>query len=764
MTIYVKNQISIVALIAAATLASVPALAQDEEGGVVAANSSEDEVIVTATRRSTSIQETALSISAYGGEELEKKGFNSIGQFVDLVPGITLGGSDASGNRIIIRNVATSTQEAGSAVIATYLDDFAVTPGGITGGGSAEIRLVDVERVEVLKGPQGTLFGRSAMGGIVRYITNKPDATATYGGVNTYLSTTTDGGTNVGGHGYINLPLSNTFAVRGVGYVYENSGFIDNTELGVEDFNNEKTIGGRVAAHWQATDNFSLGLTYLNQNIDSALNWVTTTRDPGDIAVAGDEGPDSPPDVEARTAIGGVRNEFDDNRQIFNLKMDYDFDDFAATFLATRTKDKTNFVFDQREFVGIASGCTCDFLDPSIEQPENQTDILEFRLVSSSSGDKFFDWIAGVYYENFEGGFHQQVRQLGPDQLLFGFLPVLSGTSLIDAIGEETSSEIAAYGEVSANFTQDTRLTLGYRRSHVEFGQTSRLADGLFSAFTGANLLVDIPFETKENVNTYKATLEHSFSDDIFAYATAASGYRRGGFNKPTAISMFSTFDSDSLWNYEAGFKTTWIDGRLTANVSGYVIDYTDIQLVVQNPTTFARETKNSGSARIAGVEAMLALKVNDYLDLSFAGALSSAKMRADVIGTATAGVPGSGINDGDRLPGSANSNFTIQAEWNKPIGKGFEVTGNLSYKYTGSRNNDFNLVRDSEVLPSYQIVDARIGLVNEKGYSISLFANNLFDEAVTFLIDRQNPGTNYRAIPTNRPRTVGLNLTHTFR
>jgi len=719
-----------------------------------------EEIVVTATRRATGIQSTAMSISAIGGDELEKAGYNSISQFVDMVPGVTGISEGPGANRIIIRNVATSTQEGGSAIIATYFDDFAIAEGGFASSGAADIRLVDMERVEVLKGPQGTLYGRSAMGGVVRYISNKPNVDKIEGGINVYGSDVTDGGTNFGGHGYLNLPITDTLAIRAVGYYYNNDGFIDNVELGVKDFNDEETKGGRIAVHWDATENFTVDLTYLNQTMNGAMNWVTTTRDPGDLNIAGDEGPEIPFDLNARNQVAGILMENETKHQIMNLKLEYDFDSFVATILATRVKLDASFTFDQREFVGIISGCTCDFLEPGNEPAGKEVDTLEFRLVSSGDGDQFVDWIFGAYYEDSDEEWAQTIRQLGPDQLIFGFLPVASGEVLIDSIGEITSSEKAVYGELGFNITPETNLTVGYRRSHVEFGTLSKKADGLFLAFSGANLLVDIPFDTKENVSTYKISLEHSFNDDIFGYATATSGYRRGGFNQPTLNSGFSEFGSDTLWNYEVGLKTTWLDGRLVANVSAYMIDYTGIQLTIQDPVTFVRATQNAGDARISGVEALIAFQVNDYLDLSFSGSVSSSKMQEDVPDTGF-GVPGSGINKGDRLPGSAKENFAIQANWNQPLSDAFDAFASLTYKYSGSRNNDFNLVRDDAVLGSYQMVDARLGVRSEDGYSISLFAHNLFDEKVAFVIDRQ--GATFESVPTNRPRTVGLNVTYDF-
>lgn len=693
-----------------------------------------EEVVVTATRRETGIQETAMSVNAFSGELLEKNGYNSIGRILDSVPGVTSISSGPNANRVIIRNIATSTQEAGSATSATYFDDFAVS--GMRAS-APEIRLVDIDRVEVLKGPQGTLFGRSAMGGIVRYISNKPDYEGFSAGINAYFSNTTDGGDNVGGHGYLNVPLSENFAMRLVAYSYQHDGFIDNVELGEEDFNEEDTKGGRIALRWQPTDKLTLDLTYINQDVNGAPNWVTTIHSPqGDIPV----------DVERRDQVAGIAMEQGNEHEIINLAASYEFDNFTATFLATSSEETTQVVFDQREFLGISSGCVCDFLD-SGDSDVMESDIFELRLVSQS--ESAIDWIVGAYHQESDRQSTRLIRYFGDPVLVFGFLPLDNGTVLIDWADDNQESETAVYGELGYSFNDATHLTLGYRRSDVEFDNRTLYANGIFDVITGTVALLGSTFGTQEDVDTYKISLEHSFTEDLFAYFTATSGYRRGGFNLPTFIAPFSTFDSDSLWNYEIGVKSTWLDGRLVANASVYLLDWSDIQLVVQDPVTFNRATQNVGEAEIPGIEFSIAYQLTSALDISFSGSLSSPELQEDVPG----GVSG---KKGDSLPGSSEENFALMANWQQPLNNGIELFATMTYKYVGSRLNDFNTDLDVK-LDSYEIMDMRVGFDSPKGYSVSLFADNLFDEAIGYVVDRQGPV--FESIPTNRPRTVGLSL-----
>lgn len=719
-----------------------------------------EEIIVTATRRETGVQTTAASISAFSGEQLEELGKVSVAQFIDSVPGVTSAARGPGVNRIIIRNIATSTQESGSPTTTTYFDDF---PLSSIQGGSAEIRLVDMERVEVLKGPQGTLYGRSAMGGIVRYISNKPTAEKIAGGVSTYLSNSKDGGSNYGGHGYLNLPITENLAIRAVGYTYQNDGFIDQVELGVKNFNDEDTKGGRLALRWDVTDEFSIDLTYVSQTVDGPQGNATTTRDPGFLDVGGDEGPDIPFDVDARTAIAGVLEGRTTDQELLNLNMEYDFDSFTATLLATKTKEEYDFRFDNREFVLSRFGCECEFREPGESNLDGhstiqEVEVVELRLVSSRDG--LFDWIVGVYYEESERKNHTQIRHLGPDSTAFGFIPLFEGQGFsFDFERTNTGEEKAVYGEIGLNLSSAARLNLGYRRSDIEIGQISTRVDGFFTVFNGDAALEGILFETQEDINTYKLSLEYNFSEDIFGYALASSGYRRGGFNPSTVISPFSVYDSDTLWNYELGLKTTWLDGRLVANVSTYLLKYDDIQLVVLDPVTFAQPTQNVGKADINGIELGLQWLVSENLRLDFSVSVSDPELKTDIL--VADNPPVFSGRKGDKLPGSATESFSFSARYDKSFSHSLDFFANVFYRYSGSRLNDFNLDLDVKT-PSYSFTDLRLGVGHTNGWSAVLFVDNVFDEAAIYHIGRQGPF--FESVPTNRPRTVGLNLIYTYR
>ena len=709
-----------------------------------------DTVTVSATRRETNVQTTAISINTVSGGELEGRNMDNVAQFVGEIPGVTAVSSGPVSNRIIIRNVATSSQEAGSPTTATYFDEFA-----LEGDTASALKLTDISQVEVLKGPQGTLFGRSAMGGsFAIFPTGRKCPVSLEGSTpiprTRKMAARTMARTGISMSRWVTGSRHAAFF-----YYYDNSGFLDNVELGVPDTNDEDTIGGRVALRWKATDALTIDATYINQSIKAAaFSSVTTTRDPGDLNVVGDEGPDVPYDLDARTYIWGIVPDFDLQTEILNLKVVQNFSGFSGTFLATHSKKDLDYILDQREFVGLRGGCACDYIGSDAKYDHDtiqEANTLEVRLVSDDLG--FVDWIAGLYYEDIEELGAQQVRYLGPDTLLYGFLSVSDGDILIDTDLVRPSEEIAAYGELGFNFTEKTRFLVGYRASRNKYGTQFGTREGLFTELTSGDFLEDKSFRTEEDVSTYKIALEHSFTDDIFGYALASSGYRRGGINLPTLTSPGSTYDSDELWNYEAGLKTSWLDGRLIANVAGYVIDYTDIQLVVQDPVTLQRSTQNVGKVRVSGIEASLDYQVNSSLNISFSGSISNPELLEDVLG-------GDSGTKGDRLPASAKSNYAIAVDWSRPLSGKLDVFAGANYRYTGNRYNDFNLDLDVE-LPSYDLFDARLGMQSADGYRVSLFVDNLFDEKVTFLIDRQ--GSFFESVDTNRPRTIGGSLSYEF-
>ena len=699
-----------------------------------------EEIVVTATKRATNLQDTAMSISVLTGGAMEKRGITNITEFLSTIPGVSMGDQSPGRPLINMRGVTTSNTSEGRATTSVYLDDFPLALK------ARDIRLLDVERVEVLKGPQGTLYGQSAMGGVIRYITGKPNMDRISGRATAYVSNTAHSdGANYGVNGHINLPLTDNLAIRLVGYHFDNDGFVDVKGFAPQkDANTENTTGGRFALRWTPTESTTLDFVYLNQSIKTGsdlrvsetFSLVPTvpeiTLQPIDLS--------NPTDQNASPRLT--------EDEIFNVKLEVDFDSFNLSLMAAHKK-----LIDNR------NSQQGGYLDLSQSQANQKLRIktniktLEARLVSNNDGDDFFDWIAGVWYEDFDSTTSNFIDFGGPDASFYGFFPLTEGFVLSDMVLNDTSTEIAFYGEVSAHFSDRVTLTLGYRYSDVEIDQNIIKAVGPLAGAQAA--LLGVKQAVQENVSTFKANLEYTLSDDILLYGQASSGYRAGGFNaaNPVAGTDPSAYKSDTLWNYELGARTTWLHGRLRANVTAYHIDWSNIQLTTElvGSSGNALITANSGKAKVDGVEVELDYNISDTLTFGVNYSYLDGVLKQDV--------PTAGALAGDRLPGSAKNTYSIRAGYESSISDNLDLSVRLTHKYIGSRLSTLGAggsVQTASLIPSYNTTDVRFTISHVNGIEVSLFVNNIFDNIGITWIENV-PLQTRRSI--TQPRIIGLNI-----
>jgi len=763
--------------------------AYGQDGEAATAQGRIDEIIVTATQRETSLQDTSMSMSVLTGADLEKRGIVSIDDVFNAVPGVDLLDSSPGYTKIQIRGVGTtsfsgsSADSVANATTATYFDDFVIGNSFIV---TPSIRLVDMSRVEVLKGPQGTLYGQSAMGGVVRYISNKPEMEKVHGGGAFDVSGTAGGGTNFGAQGYINIPLTDNLALRAVGYHYDNEGFIDSVgqdSVPTENSNSNKTKGARIALRWQPTDQFILDATYLFQDIDTDnITQITSTWEPTPYSVTNNVDPLTglanpiPPVGFAGPDIDGLTNQYIDpnsNRhESINLKLSTDFNLFNLSVMAGRQK---------AEGVGsFEAGFYTDQYDntlPLLPSREGQVDTVEARFLSHTDQDRFFDWLVGFWYEStdvdasqiafydsfdgstlnlFEGGFGVP---------FFAGIPIADGDITGDFNRFYESSEIAVYGELAMHLTDKTTLTLGYRRSDIENDTGFDIADGTFDG--GRAATIGLPTKAQQDVNTYKVKFEYALSDDILLFSQATSGYRIGGISNPAAVTPGtvippSLYESDDLWNYEVGAKTAWLEGRLIANLSAYYINWSDIQLEVLDES-FARFVDNVGKAEIRGLELESTFAVTDVLTVGLNVNYSEAEL-AETYDPDGSGPSAPVALAGDPLPGSADLTYSAFADWRQSISPEWDLTGGVFYRYVDERTSTLSAaatVLGAFTSPAYDRLDLRVGLAHAGGVNITLFADNLLNEIGE--LSRFRGGSLVQVISVTNPRTVGLRLSKQF-
>jgi iron complex outermembrane receptor protein len=737
-----------------------------------------EEVIVTATRRETSLQNTPIAITAVTGEQLQAMGYSSLRDFIEAVPSVTALNIGPADTRLVIRGLSNSMIREGNATTAQYLDDFPLS----SSYGSGDLKLIDLQQVEVLRGPQGTLYGKSAMGGAVRFITNKPNTEAFESGVSAELSDTYNAADlNYNFNGYLNIPLSENVALRAVAYHYRDEGFIDSvpmTGLGIfagapngalpgeelyparEGINDSEYTGGRLALRYQPTDRVTLDFGWIYQKLNSGGQHIVNPDSPWTDFSAIDDLLSVDPypmfsidDRKTNMFTGSLKVEFDAFDLSVNIaRTEVDTDDFNSSTL-----------FISRSIFGIPNYDIPALL--SFRPGAENTDTAEIRLVSN--GESRINWIVGAYYEDADGfdSLYGITDRPAPDVFPFNFLfGTEAGFVGLDAVIETAYSEKALYGEIGYEFSEQWAFTVGYRRADVTQSNITTKNGGSF----GNPSVIGILNEGSEIADTYKFLLEFRPADDLLLFATASSGYRPGGKNPQVLGNPGKVYGSDDLWNYELGVKGTWLDGRLNVAASIFRMDWSDMQLQVTLPGGSA-EIDNVGKARIDGIEFETSYLILDNLNLGFNFSHLNSELREDYNPTLD---PSTGedslIGDegfkGDRLPGSAKTSYSVFLDWSNPLTPRIGLFSRLHYRHVGNRTIDFNpenavaLGHPNFVkLPSYNITNFVIGLdfatARLEALHVSLFVDNLFDERaqVAYLDFYSNQ------VSINRPRTIGI-------
>ena len=714
------------------------------QGGEAATRQSAiDEIVVTATKRETSLQDTAMSLSVVTGEDLQNRGFTNPGEFINTIPGLAVTTQQPGVLRINMRGVSTSNVNVGRNTTAVYIDEFPLSEA------ARDIRLIDVERVEVLKGPQGTLYGQSSMGGTIRYITNKPSDEGFSGDINSYVSSYGDSdGLNYGLNGHINMPLTDNLTLRAVAYRFDNDGYVDyKGAFPEEDGNKEETNGGRLALKWDISDSVALNYMYLNQRVDSGEARISETFDltpTGPVVLQA-------PDFDNFSDQNG--NGILVTDEVHNLKLDIGFETFDLAVLAS----KKEFFFQRLSQQGSYLNFTDNQQAFQLSSIRTNDTNFEIRLTSQSDGSEFFSWIAGIWYNDSEKELLDLVYHAGDDASFFGLFDVSEGFVYRDAVEKEFNKELAIYGEVAMHLTEQATLTLGYRRADVEVDRESLRSDGPLGTAVAAQIGLDQ--YAQEDVDTYKVNFEYTLSDDILLYALAASGYRAGGFNVANlhTAGVVPPYESDSLWNYEIGARTSWLDNRLIANAVVYLIDWEDMQLTKQiiDENGFTNATDNIGKARVEGLELEVDYRLSEYLSFGVNYAYTDTTLEEDV--------PGENAFKGDRLPGSAKHVHSLFIDYVRPITDEMDVDVRFTQRYIGDRVTVLGggeAAQKASITPSYDTTDLKVGVRHANGIEASLFANNIFNNiGITW----REATPLYERLRITSPRVVGLNVGYKF-
>lgn len=689
-----------------------------------------DVITVTAAKREQNILDVPVSVTTLGEFALNRAGADSYDDYLALVPGAVFNESGAGNNLVTIRGIQTAQYSSNQQGTIEVLFDDVPSLNRYYARFNTDLRLVDVERVEVLRGPQGTLYGSGAMGGAIKIINHRPDLSEAGGTLDVGTALTDGGDASYRFEGVANLPLvEDVFGLRAVAYSIRDGGFVDNIRTGEDNVDDAVTVGGRLMASFDPDGPFSAHATLIFQDDDTGAAPITLL----DAADGRSDTIDS----------FGPERSFDGQTAVFNLSVEYDLgwaDLFSSTSYLDRSgyidRDWTRYWQSLRNYDGAVQDTVTS---------DTRTFSQEVRL--ASQGDNRFDWLVGAFFLDQEVEVRFLRTQEGSEAALGA-----PGDVLSDLFIAPSTQEIALFGEVSYDVTPALTLTAGARwfENNADF---ESVRSGLFGGAPTP------PRSSSESAITPKIAVLYRLSDTVSVYGQAAQGYRTGQNNfaridDPDSAFVPPTFyESDSLWNYEAGIRGSFLDGRVQASLAAYHIDWSDIQLTVRGPTgTF---TDNAGNAVSRGFEAEFQARPAPWFSFGSAIAYTDAELE-DVKDGVT-------VRTG-RLPGSSEWATSSFAEFSADT----VLLGNPGYlrlfhRYVGEQEATIGqggfdaagLTSDS-----FNEFDVRAGLEFD-AVEVSVFVENLTNEDAS-LAPRRIPNTP-DATTRLRPRTIGVNVRARF-
>ena len=743
--------------------------AQDEPVRVERVQNPAD-IVVTAQKRTELLAEIPQSISVVGEDTLERQQARSFSDYAELVPSLSITQSNPGETRVILRGINTGS--VGSTV-AIYVDD---TPFGSSSSlGNAAVLAgdfdtFDLQRVEVLRGPQGTLYGSNSLGGVIRFVTNQPALGEYEMRAQAGVEFVDGGGTGWSGNALVNVPVGENIAVRASGFYRRQAGFVDIIGRDFEKEADEADIyGGRISALFQPSDALSLRLTAIAQNIragsPSSYEADPVTKQP----ITTD-----PFTGEALSGLNRVEFFPDDNDvdyRLYNGTLDFDLGFATLTSVTSygtleqdQTTDNTIGFGPTVTFVYQALGGRTDTIGAILAAPLDQEKFTqEVRL--SSADSEVFEWQVGGYYTDEKVELHQElipfVQDTGElfDPTLLGFADLLT----LDLNSDY--EEIAGFANADLHITPRWEVGGGIRYSHNE-QNVVQIERGAFQPLQGLPSPNITDGESSENVFTWSASTRYELGDLSSVYARVAKGYRPGGPNviPPGAGPDFPVqYEADTLISYEIGLRGETADRSFAFDGAVYYLDWNDILIFGAFDSAIGPvgANDNGGGSRVYGAEVSATLRPTAGLQLAINGAYNDAKLTDD-----TPAVTG-GL-DGDELPYTPKLTTTLSLDYEWAlggdalafVGGDVQLTGDQSAAFDPAYRATFGRRLD---LDGYEKVDVRAG-VDFGAFSVTAFARNLTNSLGLSNVGEfgTRPGTLVSASPI-RPRTIGLSLAAGF-
>jgi outer membrane receptor protein involved in Fe transport len=768
---------------------AAPAAAQDQPQQTAPpqdqrlGNENNEAIVVTAQKRAQVLIDVPQSVTVVGGDTLDRQQATSFKDFLALVPGLSVEGSTPGVTRITLRGVNTGGV---ASTVSVYMDEVPFgSSTGLANGAilSGDFDTFDLNRLEVLRGPQGTLYGASSLGGVIKYVSNPPRIGRFEGKAQAGLETTKDAGKlGYNGAGVLNVPLGDKAAIRVDGFIRKQGGYINSIgnnpilnlltgeEIGrtlvAKDINDKKSYGGRASVLLQATPDLSVRLTAFAQDLKSGGSSLFEV-DPHTLK----------PLYGGLTQSLYVREPNHIKYRVYSGLVNWDFGFANLTSSTSWSKFNesfdTDFTFALGSLVNLLANLgplvpllglppEAIIADPAVTRP------LSVLLVQDTSTDKFtqevrlaspasdkFEWLLGAFYTHEKSAIDPQnvfATEFGTHEIA----PDVKPLYLIFL--RSTYKEYAGFANGTWHASPHFDLTVGARWSH----NNQNASESITGPLTLGNPVSINGVKSSEGVFTYSVAPRYEFNKNVAVYARVASGYRPGGpnvlpINAPPGTPL--TYKADRLTSYEIGVKAQAPNNLWTIDAAAYHLDWKDIQLfAIINDIGL---NANGGKARVNGVELTSSLRPVRGLTLTANAAYTDAKLTQD-----TPNPEITGGFKGDPLPYTSKWSWALNGDYDFPLMGQTGFVG-ATINHVGRRAVNLNERLDDKLvrIPGYTEFDLRAG-ANIGRFTIEAFARNLFDKRGLETASGFDGGTypnGAAAASIIRPRTIGLTLTAGF-
>ena len=761
--------LSIALLCAAANPASAQSAAQStpqpRETGL-------EEIVVTAEKRDSTVQKTPISMTAISEAEIQARGLEDFRSIAQETPGISMKTSGPGQTEFEMRGLDATG--GFSPTVGFYIDDAPLTAPAQAAQGKVVVDpdLYDLNRVEVLRGPQGTLYGAGSMGGTIKLVTNAPQLNTFSVSAQSKESGTDGGGFNYGGSAMMNLPITqDVAAIRFVGTYKYTSGWIDRVvanpfpletnggltrgnvlaapvQARYSDVNWEELEGGRVSLLLKLGDDLTVQAGLMHQKISTGGPF--TIDDP-------------PGNVLAHYQPFDIAEPLEDNFTLYTLTIKYHFDGADLTSATAKWNRHDEQTQDISETIQSLLGLPSFYIPEGGAGPGSQeeTDFSsqaseELRL--ASNGDGRFQWIGGLFFSDFNSNTTSLSNYAG--------LEPIFGTSDLISVGEPINvTQRALFGETSYKLTDQLKATVGLR--YYSYSSTEETINGGIASIAGGpGTVLEFGRADDKGFNP-KVNFAYTVNDDVLLYTTAAKGFRPGGPNSPVPLSgpaqcltgpgnlqslglnaAPNQFNPDTVWSYEIGEKARALGNTFQINSDIYYESWNNVQQLV-DPSCGFSFTANAGSATVYGSEIEIAANLSSSWTVTESVGLTHATFNDTVLATNTV--------KGQKLLDVPNVTDNTSVIYSTPVSAAYNFSVRGTYTYVGPMQ-DITYVRND--LPGYSLVNARAGVTSDR-FSAFLFCDNVTNK-LAILTNNVAQTVNIPSVNrwvTNQPRTIGVDF-----